>query len=165
MLHLLSIILFYLLTPGILFTYPSKSSKRIVALVHSIIFGIIYCITEKILKCLRKYSYRTEGLEIQFSKPEFDKTNGTATIPMKINNSVGSASMIQSNDGGKYTIDDALLKEIFALGLSGVQGPPGKAGLNGNNGPPGDTGLRGTDGQRGLPGPPGPSEEYKLVKS
>jgi hypothetical protein len=162
MLHLLSIILFYLLTPGIIFTFPSKSSKRVVALVHSIIFGIIYCISEEFLYCLKKHSFRTEGLEIQLSKPEYDRDSKKHTMPMKINNSVGSASMIRSKDEISYTIDDALLKEIFALGLSGVQGPPGQAGLNGNNGPPGDVGLRGVAGKQGAKGADG---NYKLVNT
>lgn len=34
-------ILFFILTPGILVTFPPKSSKIIVALVHSILFAII----------------------------------------------------------------------------------------------------------------------------
>ena len=42
-------LLFFILTPGILLTFPSKSSKKIVALVHALIFSIILSLSHKFL--------------------------------------------------------------------------------------------------------------------
>jgi len=47
-----SILLFFLLTPGILITLPRKSSKTIVALTHAIVFGIIYHLTHQFVESL-----------------------------------------------------------------------------------------------------------------
>ena len=49
---LYSILLFFLLTPGILVTLPPKKSKMVVALTHAIIFGIIYHFTHKLVSKL-----------------------------------------------------------------------------------------------------------------
>jgi hypothetical protein len=49
---LYSILLFFLLTPGILITLPRKSSKTIVALTHAIVFGIIYHLTHQFVESL-----------------------------------------------------------------------------------------------------------------
>ena len=43
------IILFYLLTPGVLVSFPPKSSKAVVALTHAIVFVIIYYFTHNIV--------------------------------------------------------------------------------------------------------------------
>jgi len=46
---LFSAILFFLLTPGILFTIPRKSSKYIVALVHGLVYAVIWHFTHKLV--------------------------------------------------------------------------------------------------------------------
>ncbi len=40
-----AVLLFFLLTPGILVTLPPKGGKYIVALVHAVIFGIVWKVT------------------------------------------------------------------------------------------------------------------------
>ena len=44
-----SAFLFYVLTPGILLTIPPKSSKKVVALVHALVFAIVWHFTHKIV--------------------------------------------------------------------------------------------------------------------
>jgi len=46
---LFSALLFFILTPGILLTIPSKSSKNVVALVHALIFSTICYFTHKLV--------------------------------------------------------------------------------------------------------------------
>jgi len=40
-----AVLLFFLLTPGIVVTLPPKGGKYIVALVHAVIFGIVWKVT------------------------------------------------------------------------------------------------------------------------
>jgi hypothetical protein len=46
---LFNVLLFFVLTPGILFTIPTKSSKNIVALVHALVFATILYLTCNLL--------------------------------------------------------------------------------------------------------------------
>lgn len=41
------VLLFVLLTPGILLTLPPKGGKYIVALVHGIVFAVVLCLAYK----------------------------------------------------------------------------------------------------------------------
>ena len=50
--------LFFVLTPGVLLTLPSKGSVYLVALVHAAVFGIVYKLTHKMV-----YRYFSEGFE------------------------------------------------------------------------------------------------------
>jgi hypothetical protein len=49
-------VLFFVLTPGVLLTLPSKGSVYLVAFVHAIVFGIVYKLTHKMV-----YNYFNEG--------------------------------------------------------------------------------------------------------
>ncbi len=40
-------ILFFVLTPGVLLTIPTKGKKMVVAACHAVIFGIIWGVTHK----------------------------------------------------------------------------------------------------------------------
>jgi len=40
-------ILFYLLTPGILLTIPENGSKYTIAIVHALVFAMVYHLTHK----------------------------------------------------------------------------------------------------------------------
>ena len=42
-------VLFFLLTPGILLTIPPKGSKVVVALVHALVFTLIFHFTHKLV--------------------------------------------------------------------------------------------------------------------
>ena len=44
---ILYFILFVLLTPGILLTLPPKGSKLTVALVHGVVFAVLFCMAHK----------------------------------------------------------------------------------------------------------------------
>jgi hypothetical protein len=44
-----SALLYYVLTPGIFITIPSKSSKKIVALVHGLVYSIFWYFTYNIV--------------------------------------------------------------------------------------------------------------------
>ena len=46
---LLSVLLFFVLTPGILLTIPPKSSKNVVAIVHALVFVIVWHFMSKIV--------------------------------------------------------------------------------------------------------------------
>ena len=50
--------LFFVLTPGVLLTLPSKGSVYLIALVHAVVFGIVYKLTHKMV-----YRYFSEGFE------------------------------------------------------------------------------------------------------
>lgn len=55
--YLFSALLFFVLTPGILLTVPPKSSKNAVALVHALVFAIVWHFTHKLVW------YATENFE------------------------------------------------------------------------------------------------------
>jgi hypothetical protein len=42
-------LLFFLLTPGILLTLPPKGKKITVAVVHAVVFGLIFCFSYKMI--------------------------------------------------------------------------------------------------------------------
>ncbi len=46
---LFTTLLFFVLTPGIIITLPPKSSKYVVAIVHGIVFALIWCFTYKLV--------------------------------------------------------------------------------------------------------------------
>ena len=72
---LFSTMLFYILTPGIAFTIPSKSSKNIVALVHALVYATIWHFTHKFVW------YATEGFEVT---PNITKSNKKGQLNLKI---------------------------------------------------------------------------------
>jgi len=43
------IALFYVLTPGVLFSFPKKCSKKVVALTHAVIFALVFHFTYKLV--------------------------------------------------------------------------------------------------------------------
>ena len=69
---LFSALLFFVLTPGILITIPPKSSKKIVALVHALVFATIWHFTHKLVW------YATESFGIDSnSVPTFPAPQNT----------------------------------------------------------------------------------------
>ena len=46
---LFSVLLFFVLTPGILLTIPAKGSKNVVALVHALVFATVLHFTHKLV--------------------------------------------------------------------------------------------------------------------
>jgi len=55
-------ILFFLLTPSILLRLPPNGSKWVVALVHALVFGIVFYFTHKLVWRL---GARFEGMETE----------------------------------------------------------------------------------------------------
>jgi len=53
-------VLFYVLTPGILLTLPSRSSKMVVAATHAVVFALVYKFTHK---AVWRLSLRLEGFQ------------------------------------------------------------------------------------------------------
>lgn len=51
-------LLFFILTPGILLSLPPKASKLVVAGVHAVVFALVFCFTQGII---RKLSIIVEG--------------------------------------------------------------------------------------------------------
>lgn len=47
--NIYAILLFFFLTPGVLVRLPPKGSTLVVAIIHAIIFGIIFHFTHKIV--------------------------------------------------------------------------------------------------------------------
>ena len=45
-------VLFFLLTPGILLSLPPKSSPKVVAATHAVVFAIVFCLTRKLVSGL-----------------------------------------------------------------------------------------------------------------
>ena len=45
-------LLFFLLTPGILLTLPPKGKKITVAVVHALVFGLVFSLTHNMVKKL-----------------------------------------------------------------------------------------------------------------
>ena len=46
---LFSTLLFFVLTPGVLLSLPPHSSKYVVALVHALVFALVYHFTHKLI--------------------------------------------------------------------------------------------------------------------
>jgi len=44
-----SAFLFFILTPGVLLTLPPKGKKNTVAMVHAILFGLVWAFTHKLV--------------------------------------------------------------------------------------------------------------------
>lgn len=51
-------LLFFILTPGVLLSLPPKGSKLVVAGVHAVVFALVFCFTQGLI---RKLSIMTEG--------------------------------------------------------------------------------------------------------
>lgn len=54
------VVLFYLLTPGILVTIPARSSKMAVAATHALVFALVYKFTHRMVA---KLSMSFEGFQ------------------------------------------------------------------------------------------------------
>ena len=101
LLILYTILLFFLLTPGILVTLPIKSSKTVVALTHAIVFGIVYHFTHNLVSKLESFS---EGLdELPHKLMQGDTSSGGNSSGMDGtlgDNSSGMGGMQGGNSSG-----------------------------------------------------------------
>lgn len=63
-------VLFYVLTPGILVTFPKKSSKMVVALVHGLLFTLILALSYRFVASISsRISGFFEGMTTKYSEP------------------------------------------------------------------------------------------------
>ena len=63
-------ILFFLLSPGVLVYLPPKSSLITAALVHAVVFGVVYLFTHKLVWNQVKDLEQTDGFTAQRKKKE-----------------------------------------------------------------------------------------------
>lgn len=57
------VVLFFVLTPGILLSIPSKTSKHVVALTHAVVFAVVFHFTYKpICNVSSKMKRNAEGM-------------------------------------------------------------------------------------------------------
>lgn len=63
-------ILFFLLTPGVLVYLPPKSSLITAALVHAVVFGVVYLFTHKLVWNQVKDLEQTDGFTAHMKKKE-----------------------------------------------------------------------------------------------
>ena len=99
------IILFFLLTPKILTTFPKKGSKYTVALAHTIIFVTVWKITVFII------NYLTNGLFETFDSNNYCKSSSTSSVTIQSTNT-------------------PIIQTVVAPVVKATEAPPGP-----NNGP------------------------------
>ena len=72
LLFLLTFVLFFLLTPGVLITLPPKGSKLVVGLVHAVVYAIVWSLFAWLLQSTKKAEseHDTKEIEITIEKGE-----------------------------------------------------------------------------------------------
>lgn len=77
LLFLLTFVLFFLLTPGVLITLPPKGSKLVVGLVHAVVYAIVWSLFAWLLQSTKKAEteHDTKQIEItiQEGEPKHEK--------------------------------------------------------------------------------------------
>ena len=63
-------VLFFLLSPGVLVYLPPKSSLITAALVHAVVFGVVYLFTHKLVWNQVKDLEKTDGFTSHMKKKE-----------------------------------------------------------------------------------------------
>ena len=71
-LFLVTFVLFFLLTPGVLITLPPNGSKLVVGLVHAVVYAIVWSLFAWLLQSTKKaeMEHDTKKIEITFQKEE-----------------------------------------------------------------------------------------------
>lgn len=72
LLFLVTFVLFFLLTPGVLITLPPKGSKLVVGLVHALVYALVWSLFAWLLQSTNKteMEHDTKKIEITFQKEE-----------------------------------------------------------------------------------------------
>jgi len=70
-------ILFFVLTPSILLRLPKNGSKYTVALVHAVVFGLLFWLTHKFVW---RMTQRLEGMDDQNQVDEKDEKEEAANV-------------------------------------------------------------------------------------
>lgn len=72
LLFLVTFVLFFLLTPGVLITLPPKGSKLVVGLVHALVYALVWSLFAWLLQSTNKteMEHDTKKIEITFHKEE-----------------------------------------------------------------------------------------------
>ena len=71
-LFLVTFVLFFLLTPGVLITLPPKGSKLVVGLVHAVVYAIVWSLFVWLLQSTKKSEpeHDTKEIEVTIEKGE-----------------------------------------------------------------------------------------------
>ena len=108
---LFSVMLVFILTPGIAFTIPQKSSKYVVALVHSLLFALVlYCANNLFLHASEGFSSLcNEGYDKCLDKNRVQKivigsTCMSAQLQESINNRFKNADVSIRSDRSDYVL-------------------------------------------------------------
>lgn len=72
LLFLLTFVLFFLLTPGVLITLPPKGSKLVIGLVHAVVYALVWSLFAWLLQSTKKaeIEHDTKKIEITFQTEE-----------------------------------------------------------------------------------------------
>ena len=71
-------LLFFLLTPSILLRLPKNGSKLTVALVHAVVFGLLFWLTHKFVwRMGQRLEGMTEGVDTNDSEPKKEEEEET----------------------------------------------------------------------------------------
>jgi len=88
------ILLFFALTPGILLSLPSGSSKKVVALTHGVVFTAVWWLTHRFVW---KFSLKLEGMT---SAPPASATTAAATTAAAT--TAAATKKVEKFRGGRY---------------------------------------------------------------
>jgi hypothetical protein len=100
-------VLFFLLTPGILWIYEKKTNKYFIALVHAFVFVIFFNLTEYFTNYMNKYFNYREGMEQESNTLKFvlatDLYNDTEVVD-KIKAMDGEPKIVGSSKKESYLL-------------------------------------------------------------
>jgi hypothetical protein len=82
-----SALLFFVLTPGILLSLPPKGKPITVAIVHAVVFALVFHFTHKFVWRL-SHSFKLEGLDNATSGPS-PKKDEVDSLKLQLGNMMG----------------------------------------------------------------------------
>ena len=90
------VLLFFALTPGILLSLPSGSSKKVVALTHGVVFTAVWWLTHRFVW---KFSLKLEGMT---STPSASAAATTAAATTAAATTAAATKKVEKFRGGRY---------------------------------------------------------------
>jgi hypothetical protein len=113
-----TVLLFFILTPGVLLRIPKKGSIRVVAMVHAAVFAIVYYLTHKLVWRFSsgfRHEGFTEGLTPQEIKQKIDDVNKSIAKKMdEIKNANAEIKKLQSLNTATATGANAAVAKTAA---------------------------------------------------
>jgi hypothetical protein len=105
-------IIFFIITPGVIFTLPRKGTIVKIATIHTLIFAFMVIVVHRIMP----YYYRnnTEGFEIPFT-PNYNKKTQAIDISMNFNGIPFPVSLSRdASNNSSITMDSAIILDLLA---------------------------------------------------